>query len=88
MESVRKHRLEKMAHRHKLDVIALLNTFLLEEKRLTIVVYIGYMNDRNRRVAGTAILVKRRIEHYQLLMSTDLQRMEATDIETSITRYG
>lgn len=50
------------------------------EKRFVLVKYVVHRNDRIGRGegGGTAILVKNRFKHHQLLTAADLQQMENT----------
>ncbi|GLV34057.1 hypothetical protein CBL_05077 [Carabus blaptoides fortunei] len=76
--------LEAFAQHHKLDAILLNETHLRAGNRLKMANYASYRNDRQRGPGGgTAILVKRSINHYRNPTPT-LINLEATTINLEL----
>lgn len=82
-----KQELGELVHSHNLDVIALQETLLSAGNRYTLSGYNTYRN-RNRRGGDTAILVRNKLQHHQLLAPADLQQAEATGVGVYTRRYG
>lgn len=79
-----KYELKEKITRHEIDIIAIQETHQGEEQPLTLNEYTVLWNDGNNREVGTAILIKRIIEHNAILSFRDVQNSEATCIEVTL----
>lgn len=84
---VNKLLLEELIEREKLDIIALQETKLRANDNLKFLGYDMYRNDHRANSGGTAILVRKEIDHYSTPTPDGLRTMEATTV-TIRTNHG
>ena len=79
----RRLELEQFLGQHGVDICLLIETHLSLEQAFRFANYVCHRTDRNAQGGGTAILVRRGIDHYAVPVP-GLRHLEATAIRTTL----
>lgn len=76
----KRNELEEFIHRQELDLIAVNETHLNPCNQLNLANFYTYRNDRDGEGGGTAIIIRRNIQHYEEGKMEGMHHLEANSI--------